>query len=112
MNKKFIAPMTFKGGCDNQVFNTWFKEVLLPEFPAGTPLIIDNASFHKGVQTKKLIHEAKLSPAFPSYLFSYLNPIEHCWHVIMSNLRVLFLFYHKDLKLLELLSSISLDPHF
>ena len=51
MKKKYLAPMTFKGGCDSSVFNTWLKKVLLPGLAPGTTLVMDNASFHKGADT-------------------------------------------------------------
>ncbi len=33
MSGTFIAPFTFQGGCNSDVFNTWLKEVLLPTLP-------------------------------------------------------------------------------
>ena len=89
MSNNFMAPMTFKGGCDSQVFNTWLKEVLLPEIPKGTTLIMDNASFHKGEKTKKLIQEAPCHLLFLPTYSPDLNPTYHCWHTIKSKLKAL-----------------------
>jgi hypothetical protein len=36
MGKKFIAPFTFQGGCNTDVFNVWVEQVLLKEIPQGT----------------------------------------------------------------------------
>ena len=70
--------MTFKGGCDSSVFNTWLKKVLLPVLAPGTTLVMDNASFHKGADTKRLIQEAKCHLLYlPTYSPDF-NPIEHC----------------------------------
>ena len=81
--------MTFKGGCNAEVLNTWLKEVLLPQVAPGTTIVMDNAAFHKSVETKKLIEEAK---CFLKFLPTYspdLNPIECIWHQIKSILRPL-----------------------
>ncbi len=47
--------MTFKGGCDKEVFNTWLEKMLLPKLPLGTTIVMDNATFHKTTKTKSLI---------------------------------------------------------
>ena len=94
-NKKYLAPMTFKGGCDSSVFNTWLKKVLLPGLAPGTTLVIDNASFHKGTDTKRLIQEAKCHLLYlPTYSPDF-NPIEHCWHTIKSRLKSFFHTQHE-----------------
>ena len=77
MNKKFLAPMTFQGGCDSQVFNTWLKKSLIPQIPPGTTLVMDNASFHKSAETKRLIEEANSKLLFLPTYSPDLNPIEH-----------------------------------
>lgn len=55
IKKHFIAPMTFTGGCDKEVFNAWLERVLLPQLGVG---IMDNATFHKTPKTKELIESA------------------------------------------------------
>lgn len=42
---RFMAPFTFQGGCNAQVFNTWLKTILLPYLPKGTTVVMDNAAF-------------------------------------------------------------------
>ncbi|WP_353284057.1 IS630 family transposase [Wolbachia endosymbiont (group A) of Lypha dubia] len=99
IGKRFIAPMTFKGGCDKEVFNTWLEKMLLPKLPHGTTIVMDNATFHKTPKTKELIDNARCRLLYlPTYLPD-LNPIEHCWNTIKSRLRPLM---HKytDLQLL------------
>jgi transposase len=89
MNRKFIAPFTFQGGCNAEVFNTWLKNILLPELPKGTTVVMDNAAFHKSARTKELIEGAG---CFLLYLPTYspdFNPIEHCWHTLKSRLKPL-----------------------
>jgi transposase len=86
-DKKFIAPFTFKGGCNANVFNVWLEKILLPTLDKGTTIVMDNASFHKSARTKELI---EASGCFLLFLPPYspdMNPIEHWWHKIKSILR-------------------------
>jgi transposase len=85
--KKLIAPLTFEGGCDQIVFNTWLETVLLPELPSETTIVMDNAAFHKTPQTQALIEAAGCHLLYLPTYSPDLNPIEHCWHTIKSWLR-------------------------
>jgi len=87
INKQFIAPMVFTGGCNRDVFNTWLEKILIPELQPGTTIVMDNASFHKSAEMKKIIEK---SGCFLKFLPTYspdLNPIEHLWHELKSLLR-------------------------
>lgn len=89
MNHKFIAPFTFKGGCNATIFNTWCEQILLPQIPKGTTIIMDNAAFHKKSTTRELIENAG---CYLLYLPTYspdFNPVEHCWHTLKSRLKPL-----------------------
>ena len=50
IGRKFIAPMTFNGGCDN---NLWLEQILLPQLSSGTTIVMDNAAFHKNRPSAK-----------------------------------------------------------
>ncbi len=89
MKSRFMAPFTFQGGCNANVFNTWLDQVLLPTLPKGSTIIMDNAAFHKSAKTREMIEEAG---CFLLYLPTYspdFNPIEHCWHTVKSRIRPL-----------------------
>lgn len=45
---KILAPLTFQGSCNKNLFETWLQDCLLPKLEPGDIIIIDNASFHKG----------------------------------------------------------------
>jgi len=89
MNGEFIAPFTFQGGCNSEVFNAWLEEVLLPTLPQETTLVMDNAAFHKSAKTKELIEKFGCHLLFLPTYSPDLNPIENWWHKIKSILRPL-----------------------
>lgn len=89
MKGTFLAPFTFQGGCNADVFNAWLENVLLPNLPKGTTIIMDNAAFHKSVKTRELIESFGCYLLFLPTYSPDLNPIEHWWHKIKSILRPL-----------------------
>lgn len=44
---ELIAPMTFEGSCNRQVFEKWWQEMLIPSLQPKQTVILDNATFHK-----------------------------------------------------------------
>lgn len=64
---------------DTAAFNTWIEKILIPDLPKNSVVVMDNASFHKSQQTKKLIqnngHDLQYLPPYSPDL----NPIEHKW---------------------------------
>ncbi len=48
LNKnRIIAPLTFEGYCNKDVFEAWFEQFLTPILRSGQTVILDNAAFHK-----------------------------------------------------------------
>jgi transposase len=88
-NKKLIAPFTFQGGCQAEVFNVWLENILLPELIPGTTVVLDNAAIHKTPKTRELIEKAGCHLMFLPTYSPDLNPIEHWWHKLKSILRPL-----------------------
>jgi len=85
--KEFVAPYVFNGYTDSVRFNQWLEKCLLPALGPGWTIILDNASFHKGANTKELVEKAKcyllyLPPYSPDF-----NPIEHQWATLKSRYR-------------------------
>jgi transposase len=81
---KLLAPLTFEGSCNRDLFETWLVESLLPKLDTGDVIIIDNATFHKGENIRKIIEEAGrklwyLPPYSPD-----LNKIENWWAVLKN----------------------------
>ena len=95
--KQFIAPFTFQGGCNSDVFNAWLEQVLLPTLPKGTTIIMDNAAFHKSAKTESLIQQYGCHLLFLPTYSPDLNPIEHWWHKIKEILRPIIQNGHHNL---------------
>lgn len=71
--------MCFEGTCDSSLFNTWLKQLLIPNLTPGQVLILDNASFHKSAESQKLVEAAGCKLLFLPAYSPDLNPIEKYW---------------------------------
>ena len=78
-NRKLIAPVLFDGTCNTDVFNTWLKDHLLPELNPGSVIVMDNATFHKSLETREIIKQAGCFVLFLPPYSPHLNPIEKLW---------------------------------
>lgn len=82
-----IAPLTFEGSCNRQVFEKWLEEMLIPQLKPGQVVILDNATFHKSEKITQLV---TLAGCQLNYLPPYspdLNKIEHYWFPIKNRVR-------------------------
>jgi transposase len=86
-NGKFFAPMCFEGTCNANLFNTWLKEMLIPNLIPGQVLILDNASFHKSAESQKLVEAAGCKILFLPPYSPDLNPIEKYWANMKKKVR-------------------------
>jgi transposase len=79
VNKKIIAQFQFTGKCNAEKFNSWVENYLIKVLKRGQKIIMDNASFHKSLKTKKLIESVGCKLRFlPPYSPDF-NPIEKFW---------------------------------
>ena len=85
--KKILAPMTYEGTCNAQLFEKWIEKILLPELKRGQIIIMDTATFHKSERTKILIESAGCQLLFlPPYSPDF-NPIEMFWAWFKTQIR-------------------------
>jgi len=84
---KIIAPMTYDGTTDSILFETWFKQWLLPAVSKGSVMIMDNATFHNKSRLKTLAEEAQCKVLFLPPYSPDLNPIENFWAWLKRKLR-------------------------
>ena len=78
----FTAPLLFEGSCDKIAFNTWLSQMLCPLLDDTHVVIMDNASFHKGLETAVLIRASGASLLFLPPYSPELNPIEKDFAII------------------------------
>jgi len=57
----------------------WLQDFLIPELKPGQVVIMDNATFHKSEESKKLIETAGCRILFLPAYSPDLNPIEIFW---------------------------------
>lgn len=70
----------------------WLKDFLIPELKPGQVVIMDNATFHKAEESRKLIEKAGCRILFLPAYSPDLNPIEVFWanlkKMVRSNLEI------------------------
>ena len=72
----FRVPVLFQGASDRLAFNAWLEHQLCPLLDETHVVIMDNASFHKGSETARLIAQTGASLLFLPPYSPELNPIE------------------------------------
>lgn len=84
---QILAPLTFTGSCDSELFELWFEQCLLKELQPGQVVILDNATFHRKNRLRPLLEQkgCRLLP-LPAYSPDF-NPIEHLWNTIKQFIR-------------------------
>ena len=81
---KLLAPMTFEGACNRDLFEMWLSECLLPQLQPGDIIVIDNASFDRSQYINEIM---ALTGCEIWYLPTYspdLNKIERWWFVLKN----------------------------
>jgi transposase len=92
----------FKGSTNKEVFKTYLTEILLPNLPQNSYLIMDNAAFHKGEEIENLITSANINLIYLPTYSPDLNPIEKKWAQVKSCYRKLSYYFEDKIKLIEM----------
>jgi len=74
-----LTAALFTGSVNADVFFAWLAQDLLPKLPTTSVIAMDNASFHKRDDVRRLIEQAGHSLEFLPPYSPDLNPIEHKW---------------------------------
>lgn len=97
LNKnKLMAPCTFEGTCNNELFTQYVENILLPELKAGNVLVLDNASFHKSKKVKEIIESKGIKLMFLPPYSPDLNPIEHAWAKIKNTVKKFCKYFYNN----------------
>ena len=84
---KLIAPLTFEGSCNRDLFEIWLEQCLLPQLQPGDVIVIDNASFHRSQYITELVAEARCEIWYLPTYSPDLNKIERWWFVLKNWMR-------------------------
>jgi transposase len=79
VGKSMIAIGLISGSVNTKVFTAWVEQILLPNLPAKSVIVMDNASFHKGEDMQKMLENAGHSLLYLPPYSPDLNPIEKKW---------------------------------
>ena len=64
---------------NTSVFTSWVEQILLPNLPAKSLVVMDNASFHKGKDMQQILQDAGHTLLYLPPYSPDLNPIEKKW---------------------------------
>lgn len=79
--------MVLDGPMDTQSFVAYVEQVLIPELPASSIVVMDNLSAHKAPSVQKLFDDAGIELRYlPPYSPDF-NPIELMWSKVKNFLR-------------------------
>jgi putative transposase len=96
----FEEPLLFEGTCNSDIFNAWLERQLCPNIGETHVVVMDNASFHKGRRTRKLIEKTGAILLFLPPYSPDLNPIEHDFAALKKRRE-----YNEDLSLDEIIKT-------
>jgi transposase len=69
----------FETNINTEIFDSWVLHDLIPKLPQNSVVVMDNASFHKGVSMQKAFKNAGHQLLYLPPYSPDLNPIEKKW---------------------------------
>jgi transposase len=79
IDRRLITVGLFDQSVNTQVFTCRVQQDLIPKLPPKSVIVMDNASFHKGVDMKKSIEDSGHELLYLPTYSPDLNPIEKKW---------------------------------
>jgi transposase len=79
IDSSIVAIGLISGSVNTEVFNHWTRDILLPNLPKNSVVVMDNATFHKGKQMQQIIQDAGHTLLYLPPYSPDLNPIEKKW---------------------------------
>jgi len=83
----FIAPLSFKGTLNGEVFEYYVSQVLAPVMSEGDVLVLDNLSVHKVANVLDPLIVKGVKIVFLPVYSADFNPVELAWSKIKAYLR-------------------------
>lgn len=74
-----IAIGLITGSVNTEVFTSWVEQILLPELPKKSVIVMDNAAFHRGKDMQKILEDSGHTLLYLPPYSPDLNPIEKKW---------------------------------
>lgn len=99
---QLLHPFYFKGSTNKETFKTYLNQILLPNLPKSSYLIMDNAAFHKGDDIKELIKSYGINLIYLPTYSPDLNPIEKKWAQIKSYYRKWSYYFEDKMELIDI----------
>lgn len=99
---QLLNPFYFKGSTNKDIFKIYLKEILLPNLPENSYIIMDNAAFHKGEEIDNIIKSAGINLIYLPTYSPDLNPIEKKWAQVKSYYRKWSYCFEDKIQLLEM----------
>jgi len=85
--KEWLSPILFEGSCTSEIIEMWLEEHLLKALKKPSIIIMDNASFHRKGEIKRIMEEEGHAVLFLPPYSPDLNPIEQTFGAIKKVLR-------------------------
>ena len=82
-----IAPMVLDGPMDRLSFEAYVEQLLIPELPSSSIVVMDNLSAHKSKTIQNLFEQAHIELRYQPPYSPDFNPIELMWAKVKTNLR-------------------------
>ena len=79
LGNRLLAPMYYNESTDSAVFEVWFEGRFMPLLSPGYVVIMDNASFHRKEELRKIAARYQVQLLFLPPYSPDLNPIEKTW---------------------------------
>jgi len=79
MGSAIIAIGLITSCVNTEVFTSWVEQILLPELPKKSVIVMDNAAFHKGKDMQKILEDSGHTLLYLAPYSPDLNPIEKKW---------------------------------
>jgi transposase len=83
----FVAPLSFKGTLNGELFGFYVEQVLAPVMKAGDVLVLDNLSSHKVKGVLDPLYKKGVFVVFLPVYSPDFNPVELVWSKIKAYLR-------------------------